>query len=110
MNMSRRICVFGASTTWGAWDTERGGWVNRLRLFIENEMDRKFQVYNMGVSGDTTDDLVKRFELEAKVRKPEIIIFVIGSNDSTYRPSLGGNNIPLDKYINNLNRLYEEAW
>lgn len=30
--MSKKICVFGASITWGAFDNEKGGWVNRLKL------------------------------------------------------------------------------
>jgi len=30
MRLMATICVFGDSTAWGAWDLERGGWVNRL--------------------------------------------------------------------------------
>ena len=36
--MSKRICVFGASITWGACDYEVGGWVARLRKYIETFM------------------------------------------------------------------------
>jgi lysophospholipase L1-like esterase len=52
------ICVFGDSITWGAYDPERGGWVNRLR----NDLEKKeIESYNLGISGDTTADLLKRF-------------------------------------------------
>ena len=29
------ILVFGDSITYGAWDKEKSGWVNRLRLALE---------------------------------------------------------------------------
>lgn len=29
------FCIFGASITYGAWDLEYGGWVNRLRNFLD---------------------------------------------------------------------------
>ena len=31
------ICVFGDSTAWGAWDMEKGGWVNRLWFYINEK-------------------------------------------------------------------------
>ena len=38
----------------------------------------------MGVSGDTSDDLIKRFPIECQSRRPDIIIIAIGINDSRY--------------------------
>ena len=71
--MSKRICVFGASVTKGAWDTEMGGWVNRLRLDLEDFKKRKYSVYNLGISGDTTESLLERIDSECKARNSEII-------------------------------------
>lgn len=80
-NNQPTICIFGASITYGAWDFEKGGWANRLRLHLDNN---KFysEVYNLGISGNTTSDLLKRFDTELEARKPDKIIFSIGNNDS----------------------------
>ena len=82
------ILIFGDSITWGAWDKE-GGWVQRLRKFLDekNLLDPKhdYMVYNLGVSGDSSIEVLERFEHEVKVRISEnetIIIFAIGLNDS----------------------------
>ncbi len=32
------ICIFGDSITYGAFDTEKGGWVNRLHLYLDSKM------------------------------------------------------------------------
>jgi lysophospholipase L1-like esterase len=82
-----QILVFGDSNTWGAWDREKGGWVNRLRLFLDREGDDVF-LYNLGISDNTTQDVLGRFEFETKQRMKEdpdlVIIFDIGSNDSQF--------------------------
>jgi len=85
------ILVFGASITYGAWDME-GGWVQRLRKVLDEKTlsDPNFYclTYNLGVSGDTTEDALRRFEFETKQRTDEgeeiIFIFAIGSNDSLF--------------------------
>jgi len=82
------ILVFGDSITYGAWD-ERGGWAQRLREYIDkkNLHDKGFYclVYNLGISGDTTKEILSRFENETKSRledeKDHIFIFSIGTND-----------------------------
>ena len=81
------ILVFGASITWGAWDRE-GGWVQRLRNFVDEKNisnpDYDRMIYNLGISGDTTENLLSRLENEVKTRLSEeetIIIFSIGTND-----------------------------
>jgi lysophospholipase L1-like esterase len=73
------ICIFGDSIVWGASDCERGGWADSLKNYL---MDDDIDVYNLGISGDTTEDLLKRFYTEAGARNPDIVIFAIGINDS----------------------------
>ena len=104
--MAEGILFFGASTTWGAWDREKGGWVNRIRLFLDNK-DSDFFVYNSGVSGDTTEDMLRRFEIELKARDPEIIVISIGDNDSVVESINGKNWVSLDKYGGNIKSLIE---
>ena len=75
------ICVFGDSTAWGAWDEEKGGWVNRLRLSLESK-NYEPQVYNLAIDGDTSEGVRERFEAEAALREAGIVIIAIGANDS----------------------------
>lgn len=103
-----KICVFGASSTWGAWDKEKGGWVNRLRLFIESN-GYDYSLYNLGISGDTTEDVLQRFDAEAKARDAKIIIFSLGDNDSVFDNELGTNWTSLEQYKNNLQALVDKA-
>ena len=74
------ILVFGDSITYGAWDKD-GGWVQRLRKFLDENYE-DFFVCNLGVSGNNSDDLLKRFEFETEQRikeeKKTIFIFAIG--------------------------------
>lgn len=106
--MEKTICLFGDSITWGAWDTEKGGWGARLRSYFEIN-DIEVELYNCGVSGDTTDDLLKRFEVECLAREPQIIIFAIGINDARYINSRENPQTPIDKFQNGLNDLIEKA-
>ncbi len=80
------ILIFGDSITYGAWDKENGGWVNRLRLALENKSEAYFNIYNLGIPGETTIDLKKRFDNECNYRfntnDKTIIIFSVGINDS----------------------------
>jgi len=87
-----RILIFGDSIIYGAWDTMRGGWADRLRTFcMEKELKNPefdYSVYNLGISGDTSEDVLKRLENEINCRVWEneeiIIIFAIGINDSCF--------------------------
>jgi acyl-CoA thioesterase I len=83
------ICIFGDSIVWGASDLEKGGWVNRLRLFFDKQ-GKDMEVYNLGIPGDTTGDLLDRLEAEIKSRLDEetIILFSIGINDSIHLENL----------------------
>jgi acyl-CoA thioesterase I len=84
--MARILCI-GDSITWGAFDLELGGWVNRLRLYYDNDHRGEGGVYNLGVSGDKVSDVLKRFDVEVRARsRAEIkpIILAIGINDSPH--------------------------
>ena len=104
----KTICVFGASTTWGAWDFEKGGWVNRL-MISESEKEDGYEVYNLGISGDFASDVLARFETEAKARKPNIILFSVGDNDSIYVKSEDKQIVDIKKFEENLQKLVDLA-
>lgn len=92
-----QILVFGDSLTYGCWD-KKGGWVNRLREFLDEKRLPKYRktrqitdmdlVYQLGRSGDATDGVLERFKFEAKQRtikaRETIIIFQVGTNDTFF--------------------------
>lgn len=89
-----RILVFGDSISQGFWDLD-GGWVQRIgktihQASLDNMLhgDGKsyIEVYNLSVSGDTTEGVLKRLKQEVEARRTdensEVIIIAIGINDS----------------------------
>lgn len=93
------ILVFGDSITWGAWD-KRGGWVCRLKEYLSPDI----LIYNFGVSGDTTEDLLKRLECELNsIRDEKVVLFQIGINDSSMLN--GKNKVSADEFERNLNEI-----
>jgi len=102
------ILIFGDSITWGAYDPEQGGWATRLRNYFEGK-DNDTDVYNLGISGDTTADLLNRIEVEAKSREPNLIIFAIGINDAQFIHSTNGLRVSPDEFQQNLAKLFAIA-
>jgi len=99
------ICIFGDSITWGAYDPQNGGWVNRLRNHFE-EQGKDNDIYNLGISGDSTTDLFGRIEIEAKSREANLIVFAIGVNDAQFIHSTNSNRISDNDFENNIKKLF----
>lgn len=106
--MEKNICIFGDSIAWGHADIEKGGWANRLRIFLEEKYD-DIEVYNLGVSGNITEDILKRFEAESETRQANMLIFAIGINDSQYTESKDNPRTPLDKFKDNIKELITKS-
>lgn len=109
--MKKIINIFGDSITQGACDEEKGGWADRLKQFLSKEGDDEnyFEVYNLGVSGDNSDRLIKRFLNENEARNPSIILIAIGINDSQYIKSKDGQRVPLETFEINLLEIIKQA-
>lgn len=114
------FCIFGDSIVYGNWDPEGGGWVSRLRKFLDQKTasnsDDYFAVYNLGVSGETTPDLLKRFNIECEARllglednESAVIIFAIGINDSQFIHSENNLRTPPEDFKENLRNLVKLA-
>jgi len=106
--MEKTINIFGDSIAWGAYD-ETGGWADRLKSYFMNLDKGYFDFYNLGVSGDNTDDLLKRFKIENEARTPDVIIIAIGTNDASYVASKDDNYVSLEKFENNLLEIIRQA-
>jgi lysophospholipase L1-like esterase len=112
------ILVFGDSIAYGAWDPDLGGWVNRLRTYLdervlESNLKEYFIVYNLGISGDDSNTLLKRFEREIKARtwdeKDNIIILAIGANDCMQDNKSKRTATSSDKFKQNIEELTKKA-
>lgn len=111
----QKICVFGDSIVWGKGDTEKGGWVARLRMYFTHEYNHDsgldiLGVYNMGVSGDTSVKISERFDRECQVRKPDILLCAFASvNDARYLESADIMQTPLETFEANIRELLDQA-
>ena len=85
--LRNKILIFGDSITYGQRDLELGGWTNRLKLGIANDSSIvSCHVFNMGISGQTTGEVLERLDRECQGRVLEdannIIILAAGINDT----------------------------
>jgi len=111
------ILIFGSSITWGAWD-KNGGWAQRLKSFTDakaRELNFKnyTAVYPLGVSGNTTNGLLQRFDTEVKARvdggEETLIVIEIGMNDSLFLLAENKHLVPPEEYRKNLITLIERS-
>jgi len=84
------LCVFGDSIVVGSDDSEAGGWVARLRLDLNAR--GKISLYNLGVDGDRSEQLLRRLAGEAAARNASVIVISIGANDLGWHGSEGTAN------------------
>lgn len=114
-----QVLVFGDSIAYGAWDP-KGGWVERLkRVAIQNvleDSDLHPRVYNMSLSGDTTEWLLMRIAPELGHRlsfrdpgEETIVIFAIGINDTKFLLAQERTFITLERFRENIKTLIKAA-
>ncbi len=112
-----QILVFGASTTYGAWD-EKGGWVDRLKQFlhkktIDSNLENDWIVYNLGIDGDNTEGILERFDQETEIRiwldTETIIIISTGINDSIFVHKTGETKVSIQSFQSNLEKIIKKA-
>lgn len=103
----KTIVAWGDSIIYGESDIEVLGWVGRLRRSLS--IDEDIRVYNRGICGNTTEDLLQRFAVEAESLKPNIVILAIGINDSKYPLGEQTNKIPLEHFKENIESLLQQA-
>jgi lysophospholipase L1-like esterase len=111
-----RVLIFGASITQGFYDSE-GGWVLKLWKYYTQEhrgnpTGRDITIFNLGISGDGSDRLLKRFKNETEARRfpgeDYAFVFSIGTNNSW----VSGSGEPVStpqKYANDIRGLIRLA-
>ena len=79
-----RICFVGDSFVNGTGDETSLGWVGRLCAAARN-YERAITCYNLGIRGNTSADILQRWEQECALRLPEHcdrrIVLSCGVND-----------------------------
>ena len=74
--------IFGDSISYGLYDKESLGWVNRTRLNLNNS----HYIFNLAIPGQSSKDILSRFEIELKNRYNDQdsfkLIFAFGIKDA----------------------------
>ncbi|MFH0856632.1 MAG: GDSL-type esterase/lipase family protein [bacterium] len=79
---------------------------DRLKThFLKKDCD----VYNLSISGDNTNKLLKRFYSECETRYPDVIMIAIGINDSQDIKSTNGKRVEINQFENNLKMIIEQG-
>ena len=109
------ILVCGDSISFGRGESPNISWVGRLKNYFEPR-DFYNNVFNLGVPGDVTTNLLVRFETEINARinytRPEnkfIIMLAIGLNDSRGVNSPNNVKIKLPVFEKNIIKLIKIA-
>ena len=109
----KRIVAIGTSAFFGYGDPQHGGYLGRLKIWHEG-LDLENCFFNLGISGalvgETTESLLKRLVLEAKVREPDLILLTSGINDIRRFESKG--NLPAtspEQFAINIHEMIKKA-
>ncbi len=98
--MDKTYCIFGDSVTQAAY--VKVGWVQLFQQYLENKYKDDFvNVFELGIGGNTTDDILKRLQYEASSRNPNFILFAVGINDTKFGST--------EQFKSNLIKLIEQA-
>jgi lysophospholipase L1-like esterase len=96
-----RVLAFGSS------NTERfiSGmhWFDCFELGIKNKYGRVHHCINSGIGGETSNDLLGRFESDAEFYRPDMVFITIGGNDANPE-----KNLDAHQFEKNLSELYSK--
>lgn len=70
------------------------------------------RVVNMGISGNTTRDLLARFDADVVALRPDVLVVMIGANDVWRRfdsPARPETAVPLKEYRDNLREIADRS-
>lgn len=105
-----RIYFFGDSITLGFNDSYDLGWPGRVCHGMKND-GRDIAVYNLGINGDTSDDIGLRWHSEMMARsrdKNGLLVFAFGFNDAAYKNS-DQPQVELEQSLENAHKIMSQA-
>jgi len=101
MSKDLRICFVGDSLLLGTNDDNYLGWPGRLSR-REREAGHYISMYNLGIRGDTSEQIAARWRHEAQVRLPDFsdcaLVFSFGVNDTADMEGFG-RRVPLERSV-----------
>jgi acyl-CoA thioesterase-1 len=104
---------FGDSITYGEYDGVFGGWVDILKRYALqkfNEGSKELILYNLGIGGETTEDLLKRLPHEISARNAadgNIVFLGYGANDLAVKD--GAQMVNREQFKNNIINAVQHA-
>jgi len=111
MNMPYdRIYFFGDSITLGCDDRCGLGWPGRACSGLKKN-GRKIAVYNLGINGDTSEDIDMRWYNELMSRNrgsTGLLVFAFGFNDAAYKNS-DQPQVELELSVNTARKIMSQA-
>ena len=74
--------IFGDSISYGLYDKEYLGWVNRVKL----NLNSNHYIFNLAIPGQSSKDILNKFEIELQNRYNNLdsfkLIFAFGIKDA----------------------------
>jgi lysophospholipase L1-like esterase len=70
--------------------------------FLQPLLDPQTEIYVAGVSGETTEEMLRRFDRQVIKNAPDYVIILGGTNDL-------GWGVSIDQIVANLTRMYQTA-
>ncbi len=105
-----RICYVGDSFVNGTGDPTRLGWTGRVSASSQNN-NLDITYYNLGIRRETSEDILKRWELECQLRLPKVsenkVVFSFGVNDTVIED--GQRRVSLENSIENARTILLKA-
>jgi acyl-CoA thioesterase-1 len=106
-----RLCFIGDAFTVGAGDETVLGWVGRVAQ-AEWQRNHDVTVYNLGIRGDSTRAIRRRWRQECEARLPHgangRLVFMFGGNDA--KEVVGrGVEVPMAESVANARSIIAEA-
>ena len=105
-----RLCFIGDSFVVGHGDPEYLGWVGRLCASARADR-HDVTAYNLGVRGNTSADVLSRWQAESSRRFPDGqqsgLVFSFGVNDTIIRE--GRQRVSLEDSVENARQIIEKA-
>ncbi|MBN1808683.1 MAG: SGNH/GDSL hydrolase family protein [Planctomycetes bacterium] len=96
-----RIVALGSSNTERAYHCQGAhNWFDWLEVGIRGHYGRRHIMVNAGVSGQTTDQLLERFDRDVATFAPDAVIVTAGGNDSNPQ-----RDVPPERFRGNLQTL-----
>lgn len=101
----KTILVFGDSISFGDYDIKKGGWADRLKVYL---LEKEKNVYNLGIPGDNSQWLKERFKEESKSRiwQDTLAIVSIGINDTLKNVE---ESVSLEDFKKNLRKIISDS-